>query len=88
MKIIVLKGKHVTNYYRASTPEEIEESSRKIMQHHLQMGFYDEHWGNDTSLKESVRRELENPSGKAWKFIRSRSFEGHEYESVSLEDVQ
>ena len=85
MKIIVLQGKHGDSYYRASTPGEIEESSRKIMRSHLQMGFYDEHWGNDPGLKSLVINELDNPSGKAWSFIKSRS--GHEYERVLLVNV-
>mgnify|MGYP003527224039 CR=1 FL=1 len=88
MKVIVLKGKHVTRYYKASNSEEMEESARKIMSYHLDMGFYDDFWGNDVGLEDKVRKELENPSGKAWKFVQGRSRAGHEYEHVSLEEIE
>ncbi len=87
MKILVLKSKHANYYYRASDPQEIEASARKIMKSHLEMGFYNESWGNDPELENRVRAELDNPTGKAWGFIRGRSSEGHEYEHVAIENV-
>lgn len=82
MKIIVLESNHSNYYFMGNTPEELELSSRKIMKMHLEMGYY-EH-----DICEKVKKYLDNPSDKAWSFIRSRSFDGYEYESVSLEEVK
>ena len=82
MKIIVLESKHSDYYFMVNTPEELELSSRKIMKMHLEMGYYED------SISEKVKKYLENPTGKAWSFIRNRSFDGYEYERVSLEEVE
>lgn len=82
MEIIVLEGKHYTSYFKGSTPEEREESALKIMKMHLQMGYY----SYPDGLSDRVQKEIENPSGKAWRFVQGRS--AHEYERVELEKVQ
>ncbi len=87
MKILVLESKHGDYYYKGDSPSELEESARKIMKLHLGMGFYDDYHGT-TGLRERVQKELDNPSGKAWGFVRGRSYEGHEYEHVSIENVE
>jgi hypothetical protein len=86
MKILVLKSKHGNYYYKGDSPAELEESARKIMKLHLEIGFYD--WSEPEGLRERVQKELDNPSGKAWGFIRGRSSAGHEYEHVSVETVE
>ncbi len=82
MKIIVHRAKHCTYYYKASTPEEIESSSLEIMKYNLSVGYY----SYPDGLEEKVKAEIDSPSGKAWRFIRSRS--GNEYEDVSIEEVR
>lgn len=79
MKIIVHRDKHGDFYYKASTPEEIEESSLKILKYNF--GYYSYPEG----FQDIVQKELDNPSGRAWRLLRSRS--DHEYEMVTIENV-
>ena len=63
MKIIVLNGKHGDLYFKASTPEEIEESSLKILKYNF--GYYSYPEG----FQDRVKKEMDNPSGKAWRLV-------------------
>lgn len=90
MQILVIKERHGTSYFQASTPEELDKSCKKILGEKLSGGYYD----SDVDFKKSVEDIINSAMifcGKKRKIIRSYelliSRENYEYESVTLEEV-
>lgn len=78
-KILVLDGKHGSEFYKAFTNEDEIKSCWSIFNQHYNMGYYSfppEHQKTADKIKET------KDNGMVVKFVRLRSNQGHEYEHI------
>ena len=80
MRILVWKDKHEDRYYLADTREQLDASSRSVIETLIEQDYLE---GDDLSL---ARQVLDGDVMAPWQFLQRR--DGNEYENFDLVQTQ
>ena len=91
-KIIVLRGKHVTRYFKADSLLEKHQAAFKIFEDHHSMGYYNYPEQDKLFADELSKVNFETMTHKQgsdlWNFINRRHLHSHEYEDFYIETLE
>lgn len=86
MKILIIRDKHYTYRYNASTKEALY---RNALAHLENVSItYIKSYECDRAIINAATKAIDENNGKlAWNVIKTRSDDGHLYEECSIEDI-